>query len=127
MSGLLGGDVTFATWLIPLALSALVFGLVGLASLDGQSESPTRRRSLDPDGLRITGTCVLALGGLAAMWIGVGDHEPRSVLSGRAPFDWSAACAVGSASVLIGGGLLLAGWLGRRRRVSATEPVQRST
>ena len=42
--------MTFATWLIPLALSALVFGLVGLASLDGQSEPPTRSRSLDPQG-----------------------------------------------------------------------------
>lgn len=106
--------MVFAIWLVPLALSAVVFGLVGLASLGGGAMS-SMRRPLAPDGLRIAGTCALALGGLAAVWIGVGDHQPRSVLSGSAPFDWSAACAVGGAAGLIGGGLLLADRVRHRR------------
>ncbi len=114
----------FAIWLVPLALSALVLALVGLASLDGGSESLARGWSLAPDGLRIAGTCALALGGLAAVVIGVGDHQPRSVLSGSAPFDWAAACAVGGTSALIGGSLLLVDWSRRRRRASTTEAVQ---
>lgn len=117
----------FAIWLVPLALSALVFAVVGLASLEGGSESSTPHWTLAPDGLRIAGTCAFALGGLAALWIGVGDQQPRSVLSGSAPFDWSAACAIGGTSALIGGSLLLADWSRRRRRASTTEAVHHTT
>lgn len=113
----------FAIWLVPLALAVLVFGLVALVSIDSGSEPSTGRWSVAPDGLRISGMCALALGGLAAVWIGVGDHQPRSVLSGSAPFDWSAACAVGGAAALVGGALLLADWSRRRRRASSTEQV----
>ena len=117
----------FAIWLVPLALSALVFAVVGLASLDGGSESSTPHWTLAPDGLRIAGACSLALGSLAAVWIGVGDQQPRSVLSGSAPFAWSAACAIGGTSALIGGSLLLADWSRRRRRASTTEAVHHTT
>ena len=117
----------FAIWLVPLALSALVFAVVGLASLDGGSESSTPHWTLAPDGLRIAGACSLALGSLAAVWIGVGDQQPRSVLSGSAPFDWSAACAIGGTSALIGGSLLLADWSRRQRRASTTEAVHHTT
>ena len=59
----------FAIWLVPLALSALVFAVVGLASLDGGSESSTPHWTLAPDGLRIAGAWPLAVGSLAAVWI----------------------------------------------------------
>lgn len=115
--------MVFAIWLVPLALAVLVVGLVALVSTDSGSEPSTRRWSVAPDGRRLGGMCVLALGGLAAVWIGVGDHQPRSVLSGSAPFDWSAAFAVGGAAALVGGVLLLSDWSRRRRQASSTEPA----
>ena len=115
--------MVFAIWLVPVALAVLVFGLVALVSIDSGSEPSTDRWSVAPDGLRLGGMSVVALGFLAAVWIGVGDHQPRSVLSGSAPFDWSAALAVGGAGALVGGALLLSDWSGRRRRASSAERV----
>lgn len=71
---------------------------------------------------RFAGVVVLVFGGLAAVWVGAGDHQLRSVVAGRAPFDWAAACAIGFAAVLVGGGLLLADRSVRRRRPIASPP-----
>jgi hypothetical protein len=106
--------MTLAIWVVPLALSVLVIAIVSVASIGGRSESSNNGWSLAPDGLRIVGVAVLAMGSLAAIWIGVGDHQLRSVLGGRAPFDWSAACTIGAVSALLGGSLLLTDWSRRR-------------
>ena len=106
--------MTLAIWIVPLALAILVIVFLAVASIGGRSESSESGWSLAPDGIRIVGVTVLALGGLAAVWIGVGDHQLRSILAGRAPFDWFAACTIGVASVLLGGGLLLADQYFRR-------------
>lgn len=118
--------MTLAMWLVPLALSALVIAIAALASIDGGSGSSANGWSLAPDGLRIAGVTVMALGGLAAVWIGVGDHQLRSVLAGRAPFDWPVAAAIGIGSALIGGSLVLADRSSRRSRPSVT-PAARDT
>ena len=116
--------MTLAIWVVPLALAALVLAVVALASIGAGSESSTHGWSFAPDGLRVSGVAVLALGGLAAVWIGVGDHQLRSVLSGRAPFDWTGACAIGVASGLIGGSLLLADRSLRRPRLPIAQPAE---
>lgn len=116
--------MVLAIWVVPLVLAALVLAVVALASFGAGSESSTNGWSFAPDGLRVSGVAILALGGLAAVWIGVGNHQLRSVLSGRAPFDWADACAVGVASALIGGGLLLADWSLRRPRPLVAHPAE---
>lgn len=116
--------MTLVIWVVPLALAALVLAVVALASIGAGSASSTIGWSFAPDGLRVAGVVVLALGGLAAAWIGVGDHQLRSVLSGRAPFDWPGASAIGLASTLLGGSLLLADRSLRRPRPPIAQPAE---
>lgn len=103
-------------WAVPLGVAALVVAVVALSARpEGGPEdrSADDGWSLAPDGLRIVGSIVLLLGALAAVWVGIGDHQPRLVLSGRVRFDWAAATAVGVLAGLVAAGLFA---VDRRRR-----------
>jgi hypothetical protein len=103
--------MTMMLWMVPIGVAALVFAYVAVCA--GPQAPNHDGWSIAPDGLRIAGSSLLLLGALAAVWTGVGDHQARAVLSGAAPFDWSAATAVGGVAALVGASLLL---VDRRRR-----------
>lgn len=105
--------MTMVLMIAPIGLAALVLGYVRWTGPGVRSGDDGW--SLAPDGLRIVGSIVLLLGILVATWVGIGDHQPRLVLSGRVPFDWAAAAAVGVLSGLVGAGLLAADRRSRRR------------
>jgi hypothetical protein len=105
-------------WAVPLGVAALVVAVVAMSTRpEGGSENGATDDgwSFAPDGLRIAGSIVLLLGALAAVWVGIGDHQPRLVLSGTIPFDWATAAAVGVLSGLVGAGLFAVDRRSRRR------------
>jgi hypothetical protein len=112
--------MTMAMWLVPFGLAVFVLAYVAVCA--GPPASSARDGwGLAPDTLRIAGWTVLLLGALAAVWVGIGDHQPRVVLSGTAPFDWAAATLVGTVTSLVGASLLLADRRRRRRELQLAD------
>ncbi len=98
--------MTIVLWMVPIGVAAVVFTYVAVCA--GMQAQDRNGWSVAPDGLRIAGSTVLLLGALAAVWVGVGDHQARAVVSGDAPFDWSTAALAGGLAGLVGAGLLVA-------------------
>lgn len=105
--------MTMVLMLAPVGVAALVLGYVRWAGPGPRSTDGGW--TLAPDGLRVVGSMVLLLGAMGVVWVGIGDHQPRLVLTGRVPFDWAAAAAVGVLSGLVGAALLAADRRSRRR------------